>query len=76
MGDYEFPVRRRFYGYTPTIFGPDGEIFYEQDWSRVGSPRDEAKGELVFCRNCKVPMLTGAPMPFQNTGLPPMGVVK
>jgi len=77
MSIYEFPVRKRFYGYHPEFIGPDGEVWEEQDWSRIGNARNIEKADLVFCQNCKVPMLTGAPIQLGNSPLQPgAGVVK
>jgi hypothetical protein len=77
MQVYEFPVRRRFYGYHPDFIGMEGELLEEQDWSRIGHPRNPEKADLVFCKNCKVPMLTGAPIQLGSNGLQPgAGVVK
>lgn len=76
MADYEFPVRKRFYGYHPEFIGPDGEVWEEQDWSRIGNPRNIDSADLVFCQSCKVPMLTGAPLGLQNPLQPPPVGVK
>ena len=67
----EFPVRRRFYGYMPVYYGEDGEIIFDQDWSKIGDPTNSENTEIVTCNVCKIPMLTGAPIQ-----LPPIGTQK
>ena len=77
MAIYEFPQRRRFYGYHPDFYDQDGEIIDEQVWSKVGSPFNEQKADIVTCINCKVPMLTGAPIQLgQNPPQIGTGVVQ
>lgn len=66
MAMYEFPARQRFYGYHPDYIGMDGEIVQEGDWSRVGDPLNSENAAMVFCNNCQLAMLTGAPVQFQN----------